>query len=100
MTRIGLSEWLAQCDKGIPQALEAMFAPARFATVDVFAAMRAGYRANVGNAAATYTRTIAHFMHSPDAKKVLHTNRLRRDLNEMRRYGRFDPTSYGRMRVT
>lgn len=99
VTRIGLSDWLAQCDKGVPQALEAMFAPARFAEVDVMGRYRAGFRANVGNAAATYTRTIAAFMHDENPKKVLHTHRLRRDLNEMRLYGRFDPTSYGAMRV-
>lgn len=100
VVRIGLSEWLAQCDKGVPQALEAMFAPPRYATTDLFAAMRAGYRANVGNAAAVYTRTIAAFMRAGEAgdpKRLLHSSRLRRDLNELRRFGRFDPTSFGRM---
>jgi hypothetical protein len=99
VTRIGLSEWLAQCDRGVPQALEAMFAPPRFADVDVMGCYRAGYRANVGNAAATYTRTIAAFMHDGNPKKVLHTHRLRRDLNELRMFGRFDPTAFGRTRV-
>lgn len=97
VTRIGLSEWLAECDKGVPQALEAMFAPPGFADVDRFAAYRAGYRANVGNAADTYTRTIASFMRAGDPKRVLHSSRLRRDLNELRRHGRFDPTAFGRM---
>ena len=95
-TQVNVSTWLAHCARGVPQALEAMFAPARMVSFDVFKRYRLAYRADVGAAAVTYTEAIAKFMEG-NTKQQFAAHRLRHDLSELRMYGRFDPTRFGRV---
>jgi predicted nucleotidyltransferase len=97
--RIGLSAWLRLCDKGVPQALEAMFAPPHLAEVDLFAAFRRGYRANPAHCAQTYARTARTFIEDPrgrTAKRIRHGVRILHDLDQILATGRFDPQSFSR----
>ncbi|MDQ2737158.1 MAG: nucleotidyltransferase domain-containing protein, partial [Actinomycetota bacterium] len=73
---------------GVPQALEAMFAPA-FET-DEIAALRAGFRAGGGTVIGTYRRTIRNFAVG-DFKRQRHALRLALNLAELMRTGRFSP---------
>lgn len=85
---IDLSTFMLLCDKGVPQALEAMFSPV--ATVDRIPELRAGYRA--GNPAPlTYRRTIANFLQAEGFKRRRHAFRLALNCATMERYGRFCP---------
>lgn len=93
VVKVGLTKWLLMCDKGVPQALEVMFAPDDRFEVDVLQSMRHTYRANVANAQRTYERTITSFTNSDDPKRQRHASRLRVNLNELVQTGRFDPTA-------
>lgn len=81
--------WLRWCDKGVPQALEAMFAPNPL--VDKLGPLRAGYRAG-GEARRTYARTIRNFVEADEFKRRRHAVRLAYNLNGILTYGRFYPT--------
>lgn len=97
--RLPLSMWLEQCDKGVPQALEAMFAPPELAEIDLFAEFRLSYRANTAHAAATYRRTSRAFIEDPrgrTAKRVRHGARILHDLEYILETGRFDPAAFSR----
>lgn len=94
ITMLDLGTWINQCIRGVPQALEAMFAPDP--EVDVLAAMRAGWR--VGSTVwPSYLRTIKSFAMTesddPAAvkKRQVHALRLAWNLHQMRDTGRFDP---------
>lgn len=86
--RVDLPTWLRWCDKGVPQALEAMFAPEPL--VDKLGPLRMAYRAG-GEVRSTYTRTIRNFVEADDFKRRRHAVRLGYDLRDLMRYGRFDP---------
>ena len=86
--RVNLPTWLRLCDKGVPQALEAMFAPNPL--VDKIPSLRAAYRAG-GEARRTYTRTIRNFVEADDFKRRRHAVRLGYNLHDLLRTGRFDP---------
>lgn len=88
---IDLSTFMAQCDRGVPQALEAMFSTV--ADVDHIAELRAGYRAG-GEVVARYLRTIKAFYNHGDAKRRRHAARLAQNLQDIRQYGRFNPKVY------
>lgn len=92
ITRVSLSKFLLLCDKGVPQALEAMFSP--LATTDVLADYRRAYRPNIPNARETYARTIKNFALSDKPKAQRHARRLARNLSDLERYGRFNPMVY------
>jgi hypothetical protein len=86
---IDLTYWLHLCEEGVPQALEAMFAPAP--AVDRLGAFRRAYRCNVAKATRTYRRTIRNFAEAGDFKKSRHALRLWLNLEDIQRYGRFNP---------
>lgn len=86
--RVDLPTWLRWCEKGVPQALEAMFAPNPL--VDKLGPLRAGYRAG-GEVRRTYARTIRNFVESDEFKRRRHAVRLAYNLNDILRYGKFNP---------
>lgn len=86
--RVDLPTWLRLCDKGVPQALEAMFAPNPL--VDKLPSLRAAYRAG-GEAHHTYRRTIRNFVEADDFKRRRHAVRLGMNLRDLLHSGRFCP---------
>lgn len=86
---IDLSTFLLLCDKGVPQALEAMFS--RQPTLDLIAGLRASYRVSTP-VLPTYLRTITSFLKAGDFKRKRHAVRLALNAREIRRSGRFNPT--------
>lgn len=92
---VDFGTWLRQCEMGVPQALEAMFSEQ--ALVDKIEEFRLGYR--VGTEVwSRYLRTIKSFALNEETdekfkfKKKRHALRLSFNLNELSRYGRFNPT--------
>ena len=85
---LDLPTWLKLCDKGVPQALEAMFAPNPL--VDNLAPLRNAYRAG-GPVRETYARTITNFVKDGEFKRRRHALRLSLNLRDLMRYGRFNP---------
>lgn len=85
---VNLPTWLRLCDKGVPQALEAMFAPNPL--VDNLPFLRSAYRAG-GEVRRTYARTITNFVMSDEFKRKRHAVRLGFNLRDIGRYGRFNP---------
>lgn len=90
--KVSMGSFLAQCEKGVPQALEAMFS--RIAEPSMFDAFRAGYRADTAKMATTYRRTIRNMAAHEDFKRRRHAVRLILNLNEALTTGkgRFNPT--------
>jgi len=92
---VDFGTWLRQCEMGVPQALEAMFS--QMPLVDNIESFRLGYRCGTG-VWERYLRTIKSFALNEDAdeklrfKKKRHALRLAFNLNELSRYGRFNPT--------
>lgn len=90
--QMGLSTFMAQADAGVPQALEAMFAPAAWPETDMLAALRRAFWPSTARAANTYRRTIAAFDRlEPTPKRRRHAVRLAHNLDELIARGRFDP---------
>lgn len=83
------STWLQSCEKGVPQALEAMFST--MALVDEIAAFRASYTVGTG-VFDTYFRTIKSFALQEGYKPKRHALRLALNLRQMASTGRFNPT--------
>ena len=88
-TVVDFGTWLTLCEKGVPQALEAMFSTQP--VTDKLAALRAGYRAGPA-AYDTYLRTIKSFAMQDEFKPKRHALRLALNMYDMRRTGRFNPT--------
>jgi len=86
---VDLHTFLDMASKGVPQALEAMFAPAP--DVDLIAPLRAGFRAVGPEVMGTYCRTIKSFALAGEPKRRRHALRLSRNLRELMHSGRFDP---------
>lgn len=98
VTQIGLSEWLKQCDIGVPQALEAMFS--EVADVDLIEPFRKAYRATGPEVTSRYLRTIKSFAYdgryeksnpAKHGKRRTHALRLAWSLYFIERNGRFRP---------
>lgn len=86
---VDLGTWLRLCDKGVPQALEAMFSPVPL--VDEISALRNSYRVNFDNMRDTYHRTMQNFVAAGDEKRRRHALRLYLNLKVAARRGRFNP---------
>ena len=94
-TYLDLSTYMRQADAGVPQALEAMFAPADYfgIEVDKFRDMRVNYRPDTARAANTYARTISSFKRlKVTPKRLAHAVRLAYNLDQLVKHGKFDPT--------
>lgn len=84
-----LGEWIDQCQRGTPQALEAMFSTK--ATVDKIPELRANYTCGT-HTAHTFLRVIRSLRGWDDFKHKRHMFRLAYEVRDMRKTGRFDPT--------
>ena len=87
---VDLGTWLRLCDKGVPQALEAMFS--RMPEYDELSELRNSYRIGSTNMRDTYYRTMENFVQSGDFKRKRHALRLYLNLKQALKYGRFNPT--------
>lgn len=87
-TIVDFSTFRQFCDDGVPQALEACFAPAP--EVDHISDFRAAYRVDTARMVARYRRTIKSFSVG-NAKQRRHALRLMINLDEAVITGRFNP---------
>jgi hypothetical protein len=88
-TVIDFSTWRVYCDKGVPQALEAMFSPVP--EVDLLADFRRAYRIDTAAVVGRYRRTIKSFSLRETTKLRRHALRLAVNLREAVETGRFNP---------
>lgn len=88
-TVVDFGTWLAGCHKGVPQYLEAMFS--RVPEVDQISAFRNSFVAT-HTCYETYFRTIKSFALQEGYKHKRHALRLALNLQDIGRYGRFNPT--------
>lgn len=88
--RVDLPTWLRLCEKGVPQALEAMFSP--MAEIDNLPFLRHAYVPG-GEVRRTYHRTIEKFIMSgeDDFKRRRHAVRLAFNLHDIMHHGQFNP---------
>lgn len=89
---VDFSQFTEMAEKGVPQALEAMFS--RKASSPYFEAYRQGFYASDPRVIKTYMRTIRSFSlyDASDFKMRRHALRLAFNLNELLHKGRFNPT--------
>ena len=90
LTTVTLRDYLKQVEKGVPQALEALFSPVKQVEPEwaaYFQALRPDYYSTV----ATYQRTIRNFLEGGTAKKWKHAVRLSFNLRDFRAEGVFNP---------
>lgn len=88
---VDFGTWLHQCEIGVPQALEAMFS--KMPLVDNIEGFRLGYTVGTG-VWERYLRTIKSFALDEENsfKKKRHALRLACNFQDLRRWGRFNPT--------
>lgn len=86
---VDFGTWINSCQKGVPQALEAMFS--QKAEIDLIPEFRAAFTS--GRDFSAYRRTINHMcdIHD-DFKHKRHMLRLALNLRSLRQSGRFNPT--------
>lgn len=88
---VDLGTWLRLCDKGVPQAVEAMFST--IPLIDEIQTLRAAWYPG-GEYRRTYHRTIESFIYSNTGdtfKRRRHALRLAINLRDMMHHGRFNP---------
>lgn len=86
---IGWPQFMAQCERGVPQALEALYS--RNKHVDVLPYMSANFFAHGPQVRARYNRTVRNFWQEGSFKRRRHAWRLWFDYRDLERHGRFDP---------
>lgn len=91
-TVVDFGTWIGMCQRGVPQALEAMFSTK--ATYDDLSPFRAGFRVDGYAVAERYLKTMKAFIYDDTGslKKKKHAMRLALNLNHIGIYGRFNPT--------
>lgn len=89
-TTVDFATFVRMAERGIPQALEAMFS--QMSKSDFFEDYRQGYYASAPTVIHTYMRTIKSFSLSDTFKRRRHALRLAHNLNELLYTGRFNPT--------
>lgn len=84
--------FMDRLNHGSPQSLEALFS--HQATIDEFPYLRQGFQIGREETFNTYMRTIKAFAHSSKdtLKRQRHAFRLSMNLNDLYRYGYFNPT--------
>jgi hypothetical protein len=88
-TTVGLTEWIDQCQRGTPQALEAMFSTK--AEIDKLPDLRRDFKAGA-HSFNTFLRVIKSLRGWDDFKHKRHMIRLAYEAKDLARYGRFNPT--------
>lgn len=85
-----LDSFLIQASKGVPQALEAMFAPQEAVLHSEIEYLRSRFVASGGETIDRYCRTMYNFSLG-DYKQRRHALRLAYNLRDLIEYGRFNP---------
>jgi len=88
---IGWPNFVEQCNRGVPQALEAMFSPK--ATIDAYPEFRAHYFAGGADVFDLFQRKIKSFFldERDPVRYKKHSIRLALELRDLRSWGRFNP---------
>lgn len=86
-----LDSFLNQCARGVPQALESMFASDEHVLYNEIEHIRTAYVAYGYEVFNRYERTIYNFSLG-DHKRRRHALRLAYNLSDLQKYGRFNPT--------
>ena len=90
LTTVTLRDYLKQVEKGVPQALEALFSPVKQVEPEwaaYFEALRPDYYSTL----AIYQRTIRNFLNAGDAKRWRHAVRMSFNLQDFQAKGVFNP---------
>jgi predicted nucleotidyltransferase len=87
---VDFGTWVNDCQRGVPQALEAMFS--QKAEVDTIPEFRASFKAGTEYYAYNSIMKVMKFEHADSFKHRRHMIRLGLNLDDLRRYGRFNPT--------
>lgn len=90
LTAVTLRDYLKQVEKGVPQALEALFSPVKQVEPEwaaYFEALRPDYYSTL----TTYQRTIRNFLEGGTVKKWKHAVRMSFNLRDFRAEGVFNP---------
>jgi predicted nucleotidyltransferase len=88
-TTVDLGMWIDQCQRGTPQALEAMFSEKP--DVDNVPDLRRDFKAG-SHSFFTFLRVIKSLQGWDDFKHKRHMIRLAYEAQDLARYGRFNPT--------
>lgn len=90
ITTHSFDSWIKNCNKGIPQALEAMFAPTSFVLESAVEDFRHSFYAHGAEVIDTYSRTI-YKLAMGNQRKRGHAIRLAFQLSDIMESGRFNP---------
>ncbi len=90
LTTVVFRDYLKQVEKGVPQALEALFSPVKVVEPE-WAAYLAALRPDYYSTVATYQRTIRNFLEGGTVKKWKHAVRMSFNLQDFRAEGVFNP---------
>lgn len=90
LTTVTLRDYLKQVEKGVPQALEALFSPVKQVEPE-WAAYFESLRPDYYSTLATYERTIRNFLEGGTSKKWKHAVRMSFNLRDFRAEGVFNP---------
>lgn len=89
-TVVDFGTWVNDCQKGVPQALEAMFS--QKAEYDEIAEFRAAFVGGREYYAYNSVMKVMKFEHADSFKHRRHMLRLGINLSDLRMFGRFNPT--------
>lgn len=92
--RISMPEFMRQVGVGVPQALEALFAPGDAVELDRIRWLRQALVPGTAATAIRYRRTVKSFTLSGEPKRVRHAARLEHDLGMFLATGRIFPRSF------
>lgn len=96
-TRVSLPEFLRTVGLGVPQAIEALFAPDRMVQVDEIRFLRSALVPGTASLANFYSRSIRdHSCINPTPKRRRHSARLAHDLSMFLERGYIDTTAFSR----
>lgn len=90
ITKMPLDKFLSSVDKGVPQALEALYSPVAVLQ-SPYAPLLQSLRPSRYKALETYRRTIYNFYLAGDIKRRFHALRLCHNLHELWEFGKFNP---------
>lgn len=89
--RISYDYFMHQCQKGVPQALEALYSQEK--TVDKIPFITKSFNPTNTEVYKTYVRTIKNFWAHSDLKRKRHAIRLSINLSDIKQYGKFNPST-------
>lgn len=97
VVRVALDEFLAQLGKGVPQAVEALYAPDSAVRDDNIRWLRSSLVLGTAATVNRYRSTAkSHLLINPSAKRRRHAARLAHDLHDFLALGRIRPAAFSR----